>query len=266
MPFNNRPITPLVFGLASTLTALVAAACGGKTDSANAERHSEFQSSSLPDEDAGGPSNTPTTVAAPSATSSTPPAACPTAEVSDVPIPDELSNRYVTFRVTNTGTKVVYMAAQGLGCTEYSIDDGNGCPVPLLTWPSSPPCRADANWGYADTFSRLDPGQTYEIRWDTTKVAAYMASGCAIGASRTVEPGVYRVTFGFELAPPAGCNADSNPYLWYCASRQGISGGPVYASRCSTSGGTATAEFVLSHLPDSTRLTTPAIRSLCRSR
>jgi hypothetical protein len=250
MRFNNRPITPFVLGLASTLTALVAAACGGKTDSANAERHSEFQSSSLPGEDAGGSSSTPVSNADDagaailpplSAMSSTPPAACPAPAVADTPTPDESSSQqWVNFQVTNTGTKAVYIAVMGRGCTDYSIEDGDGCPVPLLTWSSDPSCQ-DQSYGYADTFKLLAPGGTYETNWFASRVAAFRdpTSGCVFGANRVAEPGAYRVTFGYEMALPAECGGDL-----YCDKRPNVPGGPVYAALCSTRG-TVSTRFVL---------------------
>jgi hypothetical protein len=248
MPLSEKPIARRILGLAPALTVLVAAGCGGKLDSASsAERLSAFQSTSLPRDDADSSASAPVSsaddagvaiVAPPSVTSSTPPANCPTPEVADAMIPDDSSLRFVTFRITNTGTKAVEIAALGRGCTTYSIEGSDGCPVPLDTW-ASPSCRADQDWGYADTFSGLPPGDTYETEWDTTEVAAFMRSGCVVGASRMVKPGVYRATFGFELTLPAECGGNS-----YCGMRPGTPGGPIYVSRCSTSR-SVSAEFVV---------------------
>lgn len=248
MPFSEKPIARRILGLAPALTLLVAAGCGGKLDAAGStDRHSAFQSISLPRDESDSSASVPVSsaddasvaiVPPPSVSSSTPPANCPTPEVADTMIPDESSLRFVTFRITNTGTKAVEIAALGRGCTTYSIEEGDGCPVPLLTW-ASPSCRSDQDWGYADTFSQLPPGDTYETEWDTTEVAAFMQSGCVVGAIRTVKPGVYRATFGFELTLPAECGGSS-----YCGMRPGTPGGPIYASRCSTSQ-SVTAEFVV---------------------
>ncbi|MDP8999949.1 MAG: hypothetical protein M3O46_07550, partial [Myxococcota bacterium] len=58
----------------------------------------------------------------------------PVANPGEAGIGDELSYRRVTFRVTNTGAKDVYLSGLGRGCTDYSIDGIDGCPVPLLVW------------------------------------------------------------------------------------------------------------------------------------
>jgi hypothetical protein len=257
MLLNDRSITRRILGLAPAVTVLVSASCGGKINSTGgAGGYSELQSSSLPREEADSSTNAPASntedagvaILPPlSATSSTPPAACPAPAVADTPIPDESSLRLVTFHVTNTGSKAVYIASLGRGCTDYSIEDSNGCPVPLLTWSSDPACE-DQSYGYADTFTILPPGATYETNWFTTFVSAYTQppSTCLYGATRLVQPGIYRATFGFEMSPPAGCSTPSDrPDLSYCASRPNIPGGPVYASRCSTSRKVVTAEFTV---------------------
>jgi hypothetical protein len=257
MLLNDKPMTRRILGLAPALAALVAASCGGKIDSTGgAGRYSELQSSSLSREEVDSSTNAPVSsaydagvaiVAQPPATSSTPPAGCPAPEVASGIVPDESSLRLVTFHVTNAGTKVVYIASLGRGCTDYSIEDGNGCPVPLLTWSSDPTCE-DQSYGYADTFAILAPGATYETNWFTTYVSAYTQppSTCVIGASRLVQPGSYRATFGYETSPPAGCSVPGDrPDLLYCATRPNIPGGPVYASRCSTSGKVVTASFAV---------------------
>ncbi len=72
-------------------------------------------------------------------------------------------------------------------------------------------------------------------------MAAYRdpTSGCVVGANRAAKPGVYHVTFGYEMALPAECGGDL-----YCDKRPNVPGGPVYAALCSTRG-TVSARFVL---------------------
>jgi hypothetical protein len=156
---------------------------------------------------------------------------------------DDSYYRRVELQVTNTGSTDVYLAVMGRGCTEYAIDHGDGGSVPLLTW-GGVACGADPDSGYADTFQRLPPGATYEDNWFATRVVAD-PSGCG-SEECLVEPGGYRVTFGYELSPPPGCsNGDSDrPDLWYCPTRPGLTGNPVYAPLCPTSG-VVTKEFVL---------------------
>ena len=146
----------------------------------------------------------------------------------------------MTLRVTNTGTRDVYLAVMGRGCTDFAIDGIDGAPVPLGVLGESP-AATDPDWGYADTFRRLAPGATSETNWFGKRT---VADGC-IGEECLVDPGSFRVTFGYELSPPPGCASDAEkPDLWYCPTRPGLQGNPIYAPLCPTSR-TTTQEFVV---------------------
>ena len=90
---------------------------------------------------------------------------------------------------------------------------------------------------------RLAPGATTENNWFATRTVVD-PDGCG-SENCLVNPGSYRVTFAYELSPPAECSSDAQrPDLWYCPTRPGLPGNPVYAPLCPT-GRTTTQEFVL---------------------
>jgi hypothetical protein len=267
MRLNQAWISPSNSCLGLTLIALAAGGCGGKVSPVSDE--SSFQENPGPAPDGGSSfksvsaTSPPDTIGAPGSLSvSAAGDAGETTSWAPPPAPgtcDDSYYRRVDLQVTNTGTRDVYLAVMGRGCTDYSIDAVGGDAVPLLVW-GGVACDADPDWGYADTFERLPPGAAFEDNWFATRVVVD-PSGCG-SEECLVEPGGYRVSFGYELSPPAGCSNDdrSRPDLWYCPKRPGLPGNPVYASLCPT-GGTVTKEFVLPppHMTDAGDVTVVSV-------